>query len=153
VGCFDVVYLDVAHCSVDSRGARQVWELGEEIIRRCAAPNGFYARVPCGCRLCWYCPGSCCCGSRPRVWICLAGPPDDWDLDVGHHETPGELPSKSEVEREGVQSVGRDGCTVSCEEIVASALHASWDEILGTQTEVRTGVDQESQVSNTVDDE
>jgi hypothetical protein len=31
----------VAHRPLDSRGACEVWELGEEVVRRCAAPNDF----------------------------------------------------------------------------------------------------------------
>jgi hypothetical protein len=41
---------------------------------------------------------------------------------LGHHETPREIPSKPEFEREGVPPVGWYGCTVVCEEIVAGAL-------------------------------
>jgi hypothetical protein len=50
---FDVVYPFVAHRPLDSREACEVWELVEEVVRRCAAPNGFYARETCGCRLGW----------------------------------------------------------------------------------------------------
>jgi hypothetical protein len=69
-------------------------------------------------------------------------------FDVGHYETPREDPPKSEVEREGVTSVGRDGCTVGCEEIVAGSLPESWDEPSGKHADVRTSVDQEYQVAD-----
>ena len=75
------------------------------------------------------------------------------DLDVGHHEMPGEVPSKSEVESEGVPSIGRDGCTVGCEYIVAGALPAPWDEPSGKHAEVGTGVNQEPQIADSVGDE
>jgi hypothetical protein len=61
------------------------------------------------------------------------------DLVVGHHEAPGEIPSKSE---EDVLSVGWNGCTVGREKIVADALLAPWDELSGKHAEVGTGVDQ-----------
>ena len=53
---------------------------------------------------------------------------------------------------EGVPPVGWYGCTVGCEEVVAGALLAPWDEPSGKHAEVRTGVDQESDVAASVCD-
>jgi len=74
-------------------------------------------------------------------------------LDVAHRESPGEIASKAEVEREGVLSVGRYGCTVGCEEIVAGALLTPWEVPSGKYAEVGTGVDQESQFAASFGDE
>jgi len=52
-----------------------------------------------------------------------------------------------------VFSVCGDGCAVGREKIVAGALLATWDELSGKHAEVGTGVDQESQVANSVGDE
>jgi hypothetical protein len=58
----------------------------------------------------------------------------------------------SDVEREGVPSLGWNGCTVDREKIVAGALFAPWDELRGN-TQFGTGVNQESQVVDSVGDE
>jgi hypothetical protein len=76
--------------------------------------------------------------------------------DVGHHESPCEIPAESQVQAEGPQSVGRDcrdGCTFSCTEVVVDAFLASWKDPAGLHTEVRTHVYQELSFTEPVRDE
>jgi hypothetical protein len=65
----------------------------------------------------------------------------------------GEIPSKPEVEREGVPSIGRYGGAVDRKEIVAGTLLGPGDELPGKHAQVRAGVDQEPEVADPVGDE
>jgi hypothetical protein len=71
-------------------------------------------------------------------------------LDISHHKAPDKIPLKSDVKCEGAPSVGRYGGAVGCEEIVAGAFLGSWDKLLGKDAKVRTSVDQEYQVADSV---
>jgi hypothetical protein len=75
---------------------------------------------------------------------------DDGMCDVGHHETPREIPAETQVETEGQPSVGVDGSAVGCTQVVVDPFPASQNEPAGVYTEVGTRVDQELPFSNSV---
>jgi hypothetical protein len=79
--------------------------------------------------------------------------PDDWDLEIGYHETPGAVPPKSDIQRKGRPPVGWYRRTVSCEQVLTGSFLGSRKELPGEDAEVKTGVDQEPQFTGTIRDE
>jgi hypothetical protein len=63
--------------------------------------------------------------------------PDEGLCDVGHHESPRELPALSQVKAEGQPSVGADGSAVSRAEVVVYTLPALWNKLAGVNAKVR----------------
>jgi hypothetical protein len=61
---------------------------------------------------------------------------DDGMCDVGHHETPRDIPMETQVEAEGQPSIGVDGSAVSCTQVIVDPFPASRNEPAGVHTEV-----------------
>jgi hypothetical protein len=62
--------------------------------------------------------------------------PDEGLCDVGHHETPHQIPEYSQVTAERQPSVGGDGSAVTGAEVLAYTLPALWDQLAGEHAEV-----------------
>jgi hypothetical protein len=155
----DVVYRDVAHFPLNTRGARDFREFGKKFIHRDGAcyrlhvweeRECFLGRSRQGCHL-FSEPIIATFHQKAEVYQHVH--PDDRDLDVCYDEAPIDIPSKPVFECEGDSSVRVDGRAVSFEMVVVGAFFALGDKCPGEHEDVGAGVNQESKLPGPVGNE
>ena len=147
---FDVVKRAVAHIQRDSRGACEVRELGENIVRRCAALNCLEVSELFGRRV-----RSCRQGSD--TFPDSVVPAVDQEVEVSQQVHPmigswTSATTKHQVNSRRRPSVRVCHPYVGMGEVVAGAHLVPWDEPSGNNAEVGLGVDKAPNVVSVGDE-